>query len=99
MVTLAEALASSVPNVSRPVVDETDRVAIRYHQPAQVVTECGPRQYIFVPKANLSIAWVPQSDAQCVLDKRGGCCGQRRPGVFTYANASHVRQWTNGGGK
>jgi hypothetical protein len=99
MVTLADALASAVPDISLPVKDENGNIAIRYAQEGQVMTRCGNREYLFRTQANICMAWIPESDSACVLAKRGGCCNQQRPGVFRYANAASARRWTVGGGR
>lgn len=56
------------------------------------------RQYVFITRANISMAWVNPEDVATVLKIRGGCCG-RQSLMFTYANVSDARRWTIGGGR
>lgn len=96
---LQDALDGTIPDGSLPIVDQAGNVAIRYFRRTRIMVSCRSSQYVFVTKANICMAWIPEKHAQCILNKRGGCCGQQRPGVFKYANSAAVRQWTNGGGR
>ena len=75
------------------------QVALRYYQPSQAMLQGCPSQaeYVFVPKAAISMAWLDPADVPYALSKRGGCCNSQRQ-LFDYANETAVRIWTNGGG-
>lgn len=98
-VTLEQALNCDVPDTASPVVIEDGSIAMKYYQTVKIMTQCSRIDYIFMVFANINIAWISPEHVQCILDKRGGCCGQRRPGVFSYANAADARRWTNRGGR
>jgi hypothetical protein len=89
----------------RPPVynDDGTMVAMRFLRDQRVLVECGPRkdvrQYVFAMRANISMSWVAESDAECCLNTRGGCCGNPRPGIIVFATTDDVRRWTNGGGR
>lgn len=76
---------------------------MRYMRQQQLLLTCGPennkRQHVFTMSANISLTWVPPEDIPCCLNAKGGCCGQKKPGIIIYANEAAVRQWTNGGGR
>jgi hypothetical protein len=99
MYTKEQSIKVEIPDVAAPIQDENGNVAMRYYQTIRVLTKCGPTEYIFDTQANICMAWINPADVSCILGKRGGCCGQKRPGVFSYANSSNVRQWTNRGGR
>ena len=78
-------------------------IAMRYMRQQQLLVACGPakdkRQYVFSMRANISLAWVAESDVPCCLALVGGCCGQKKPGIIIYASEADIRQWTRGGGR
>lgn len=86
-----------------PVKNEDGMVAMKYARKQRALVSCGKgdskRQYIFTTQANITLAWVEEEHVPCALAVRGGCCGQRKPGVIKYANEDDVRRWTNGGGR
>jgi hypothetical protein len=98
-VTLEQAVNCDVPDTSVPVIDDNGSFAMKYYQPGKIMTQCSRHDYIFMTFANINMTWILPEHVQCILDKRGGCCGQRRPGVFSYANAADTRRWTNRGGR
>jgi hypothetical protein len=73
-------------------------VAITYYQQVQKFVEAHGSQYVFVVRGNISLAWVKPEDVDAILGILGGCCGQRKPGVFRLSNDSDARRWTNNGG-
>ncbi len=74
-------------------------VAMRYKRQQRLFAKCGKRTHIFNMQANISLAWIPVEDVPCVLALKGGCCGEKRPGIVTFADEAAVRQWTNRGGR
>lgn len=97
--TLQQALDTSIPDTVQPIVNGDGRTAMKHYQVGQIIVKCGQTDYIFRTRANICMDWIVDSDIACVLAKKGGCCGQKRPGIFSYANASAVRRWTNNGGR
>jgi len=98
-VTLQQALNAEVPDTAQPVINEAGDVLLKYYQQGRIITRCASMDYVFVTQANICASWVKEEHVGCILNKRGGCCGQKRPGVFSYANAADARRWTNRGGR
>lgn len=76
------------------IKNEAGQIAIRYFQPAQVLTKQAPsgKQYFFDVKAGVSMAWVDETDVQNLLARRGGCCNSQRQ-KYDYANQAAVDLW------
>ena len=75
------------------------QVALKHLSTNQkLVTVRGGKQYVFVPRANISMAWVEKDDVSELLSIKKGCCGGKKA-IFRYANVDDVRRWTNGGGR
>ena len=74
-------------------------IAMKYMRKQRVIVKCNGRTHIFHMRANICMTWVPEEDVPCVLAVRGGCCGQKKPGVITFANEDDARRWNNGGGR
>lgn len=77
------------------IKNDTNQVAIRYHQPAQVLSKNTPsgKQYFFDVKAGVSMAWVDETDVSDILTRRGGCCNSKRQ-LYDYANQAAVDLWS-----
>ena len=76
------------------------QVAMKYLQSTQkLITVAHKKQYVFVPRANISMAWIEKQDVPSVLAIKKGCCGGTKKSIFKYANVDDVRRWTNGGGR
>lgn len=54
--------------------------------------------YVFVPQANITMAWVNPIDVEKMFRVKGGCCGGEKRVIFP-ANEDDVRRWTNRGGR
>lgn len=80
-----------------------ETVALKYYQPTQVLVKATPtgKEYVFVPKANISMAYVDSEDVGNLLERKAGCnCGgSKRQQAFYEANESDIRRWENGGGR
>jgi hypothetical protein len=98
-VTLDHALAAEVPDIASPVSNGDGLFLMKYYNPGRIITRCAQHDYVFITQANICASWVEEAHVGCILNKRGGCCGQKRPGIFTYANAADARRWTNRGGR
>jgi len=94
-----DAMSCSAPDTAQPVVLEDGSLAMKHYKSGKILTACGKMEYVFMTQANICMSWVNAQDVECILNKRGGCCGQSRPGIFSFANASDVRRWTNRGGR
>lgn len=81
------------------IYNENGMIAMKYKHPQQPRITCGGVLYLFMIQANIPMAWIHPDHVDCALAKRGGCCGQSRPGVISYANLSDARRWTNRGGR
>lgn len=76
-------------------------IALRYYQSTQVLVQKTPSRhdYVFVPQANISLAWIRPEDVDNILARKKGCCGGHKRNSYLYANENDVRQWTNKGGR
>lgn len=85
------------------ITNDAGQVAMKYMRKQRALVTCGPaedrRQYVFHMRANICMAWIEPDHVPCVLAVKGGCCGNKKSGVITFANESDVRRWTNGGGR
>ena len=95
---------SAVDNLILIVSDSPPpTIALKYYQPTQVIARGTPtgKEYVFVPKANISMAYVDPGDVDNLLARKGGCnCGgSRRRQAFERANEDDERRWNNGGGR
>lgn len=80
-----------------------ETIALKYYQPAQVLVQGTPtgKEYVFVPRANIAMAYVDPGDVDNLLGRKAGCnCGGSKKGqAFSYANEDDQRRWNNGGGR
>jgi len=68
------------------------------HKPGtQRLIQIGGDGYVFVVRANISLAEVKDEHVEKILQVKGGCCGSKQP-VFMKANEDDIRRWKNGGG-
>lgn len=76
---------------------EENKVALMSYMPVQRLVTVGDlTQYVFVPKHNISLAWVEEQHVDEILAKTVGCCGGKRP-AFRLADETNIRRWTQGG--
>ena len=69
-------------------------VALKYLRGGQRVVG----EYAFVPRANISLAYVKPKDVAQLYRIKRGCCGSEKRVIFPASEAD-VRQWENGGGR
>lgn len=73
--------------------NEKHEVAMRYYQPVQkYVKVAGGKEYVFVVKMGISMAWVDIKDVQKLLNEKAGCCGNQRQ-AFLFATEQMIRLW------
>ena len=76
-----------------------DRVAIQFYQSIPKLVTVSGEQYVFVVKANISLAWIKPEHVDSILKLKKHCCaGQTKP-AFHLANEDHIRRWAQGGGR
>lgn len=85
------------------ITNDQGQVALKYYQPAQVLSQATPsgKDYVFIPRASISMAWVEAEDVENLLARKAGCnCGgKQKKQAYTYASEDDTRRWTNGGGR
>jgi hypothetical protein len=74
------------------------QVAMRYLNAGHIRVICNRDdkkqvQYDFIYRNNVSMAWATPADVPCLLAVRGGCCGNKRPGVIKQASELDARYW------
>lgn len=78
------------------------QTALKYYQPAaRILIQDTPSHtpYVFVCRANITMAWVDNQDVEHILSRYKVCCGGQKKKMFYRANENDIRQWTNGGGR
>ena len=86
------------------ITNGQNEVALKFYQPqARVLVPANttPTQtdYVFLCKANITLAWVKPEDVDNLLARKKTCCGGNQRPRFLHANEDDVRRWTNGGGR
>lgn len=78
-------------------MDDSGYTAIRHYSssPRQVVI--GSDTYCFVPRHNISLAWVKNEHVDQVLAIKKVCCGGSKKPRFLLADDVHINRWRNGG--
>ena len=71
-----------------------DYVFMQYYMPSRVLVNApSGRSYVFVTKHNICGAMVHPDDVEFISNKRGGCCGQQRTGVFFVGGDRSKSKW------
>ena len=81
------------------ILNADGQVAMRYMKQANSYVRCGQNEYVFVCKANISMAYVNQEDVECMLGIMVGCCGGRKKKAIFFSDEDHHRRWSVGGGR
>jgi len=81
------------------ITNDDGMVALKRYQKINKIVQVGGEQYLFQTRANICMAWVHQENVGAVLAMKKVCCGGNKKPMFTYANESDVRRWSNGGGR
>ena len=81
--------------------NELGQVALKYHQPIQKYVRLGNNnEYLFMVRANISLAWVNSADVENVLNiRKSNCSACGNKPVFRYANSDDTKRWLAGGGR
>jgi hypothetical protein len=81
-------------------INDKGEIALRYYQQDRILIQNTPssKEYVAITEANICLVWVDPKDVDYILSKRGGCCNKQRQ-LFSFANESDVRRWTNRGGQ
>lgn len=82
--------------------NDIGQIALKYYQPGQILVQRTPSKtdYVFQTRANICMAWVNLEDVENILARNSRpCCGGHTKKIFSYANESDVRRWTNNGGQ
>lgn len=74
-------------------------VYIQYHQTVPKRVQVGQDTYVAVVRANIAMLQVKEEHVDAVLAIKGGCCGNKKSGVFFIPPEDHIRRWENGGGR
>ena len=80
-----------------------ETIALKYYQTGQVLVQNTPsgKEYVFVVRANISLAYIDAPDVDDLLSRKKVCggCGGRVSQLFFRANEDDIRRWENGGGR
>lgn len=80
------------------ITNDQGQVAIKYYQTIPHVLRVGGKEYAFVVKARICMAWIDAGNVNTVLSVKKNCCGNNSKTVYSYANEQTVNIWANGGG-
>lgn len=76
------------------VTNENGEVALRAYQTVQKLIKANGHNYVFVPKHNISLAWIKPEHVSTVLSITRNCnCGGNRNPYFRYADQHDVDIW------
>jgi predicted transcriptional regulator len=79
------------------VKNERGQVALkRLRQGQKLVKLSNGRAYVFIPRNNISLAWVEEGDVPRVMAVKLGCCGGTKQQFF-YATETDIKRWNFGG--
>ena len=77
--------------------NEDGWVALKRYQTINKLVTAGGKEYMFITKYNICLAWIrPEHVGQVLSIKKECCSGSKKP-MFCYASETAVRRWTYGG--
>jgi len=85
-------------NTSIPITREDGWVAIQHFtsNPVTVRIESTGNDYSFVPRHNVSLAWVRPEDVDSILKIQAKICCGKMKAKFLYASQMNVCLWETG---
>lgn len=81
------------------ITNDDGWVALRKYRTINKVVSVGGEDYAFITRANICLAWIRPEHVEAVLQIKRVCCGGNKKPMFSYADETAVRRWTNGGGR
>lgn len=75
------------------VVNESGEVALRWNMLTGKYVKVHQNEYLFVIKANISLAWIKPEDVDAVLAIRKVCCGGNVTQTCHLASELDVKRW------
>ncbi len=72
---------------------ENDPEPLVYYQCVQKLVTIRKKQYVFMIKYNISLAYIEPEHVDSILNMRGGCCGNNKRGIFRMASDQEIRIW------
>ena len=72
---------------------ENDPIPLVYYQCVQKLIKVRNKQYVFVIRYSISLAYVEPEHVDAILNITGGCCGGKKKGVFRRASDQEIRIW------
>ncbi len=77
--------------------NEDGWVALKRYQTINKLVTAGRKEYMFITKHNICLAWIrPEHVGQVLAVMKECCTGSKKP-MFCYASETDVRRWTYGG--
>ena len=77
--------------------NEDGWVALKRYQTINKLVTAGGKEYMFMTKHNICLAWVRPEHVGQVLSIMKGCCDGKKKPMFCYADETAIRRWTYGG--
>lgn len=79
---------------------DENKEPIVYYQPVnKLITMGDGTQYFFSVQKDISLAYVEPEHVDNLLNKRGGCCGSNKKGIFRRATDQEIRIWNGWAGR
>ncbi len=75
------------------VVNEDGDVAVAYVQTVPHTVRVHGREYAFVVKHNICMAWIKPQDVDIVSSMLKKCCGGQHTLGYRLENGGNVRRW------
>ena len=91
MVILTTELQKQIDNAR--FEDDENLVFIKYRFSTARARTKGGAVYHFSKRKGVCLSRVQESDVLEVLNMRGGCCGQKKNGVYTVATKDDIDRW------
>lgn len=85
----------SYQTVEDRVINENGEIAVAYYQTIPHVLEVHKKEYAFVVKRNICMAWINPEDIDAVLGVVKTCCGNQRRTVYRLEHETHVKRWVD----
>ncbi len=77
--------------------NEDGWVALKRYQTINKLITVGGKEYMFMTKHNICLAWVRPEHVGQVLAKMRVCCNNKKTPMFTYSSETDTRRHQFGG--
>lgn len=80
-----------------PVTNDLGQVALQHINSNPITIQVGEKFYSFVPRYNISMAWIDAEDVDRVMARKtNSCCGNAPRSEFLYVGENNAHLWETG---